>query len=102
LSKLRRDSIGKSVIVELLLWVTPQRLNVMCQRFGSVEPTLAISSQLFFLFKSLIKMEQAECSETSVQKIRKPENNPNKEHNIHNMAKFCNKNFSRKYKIIPK
>ena len=77
-------------------WVTPRRLNFVCQLFGFFGPniicinTLAISSQLFFSFKRPMKMEQKECSETSAQNIQAPWNHSNKKYNIHNTAKVCN------------
>jgi len=37
-----------------------------------------------------MKIEHAECSETSAYKIHTPGNNPKKEYNINNMAKVGN------------
>ena len=35
-------------------------------------------------------MEQTECSETQAHKIQKPENHPENEYNVHNMADAVN------------
>ena len=50
-------------------WVIPRRLNFMCRRFGTL--------CLFHLHRRVgMKMDQAECSETSAYKIQTPRNYP--------------------------
>ena len=61
-------------ILELLyafFWVITQRLEFICQRFGTV--------CLFHLHRHIylpMKMEQKECSETSAYKLQTPGNYP--------------------------
>ena len=51
-------------------WRPPR--GVLATRINTPE----ISSRLFFLLTPPMKMEQAECSETSAHKIQKPGNHP--------------------------
>jgi len=48
---------------------------LLSQTFTCIN-TLAISSQLFFLFTQPMKMEQTKCSAKSAHKIQKPGNHP--------------------------
>ena len=66
-------------------WVIPRRLNFIFRRFGTLFSIFIgsvsrknnrseISSWLFFLLTLPMKIEQTECSETSIYKIEKPGN----------------------------
>jgi hypothetical protein len=57
-------------------WVIPRRLNLMCQRFGTLCLFHLHRSCEIFLFSRPMKMEQTECSETSTHNIQTPGNHP--------------------------
>jgi hypothetical protein len=66
-----------SLLLYALFWVIPRRLNFICRRFETL--------CLFHLHRQVgvefytyppVKMEQAECSETSAYKIQTPGNYP--------------------------
>jgi hypothetical protein len=62
ISKFRR-------VLNVFFWVTLQRLNFICRRFGTL--------CLFHLHRRVgMKMKQTECSETSAYKIQTPGNYP--------------------------
>jgi hypothetical protein len=75
-------------------WVIPQRLNFICQRFG----TFCLPSSQADRYLLPMKMEQTQCSETLAYKIQKPGNYPEEstQHSEHGESLK-----SRKVKLLP-